>query len=86
VVQQPKASREALQVNVREQYKLRDECTVYDQRFIYWYDLDTMVLQTASELKAWLLLSTEWIQESIKQKNKESKRVVQPIECYFMRK
>jgi thiol:disulfide interchange protein len=43
VVHQPKASREALEANVREQYDFHDQYSASDQRFIYRHDLDDNV-------------------------------------------
>jgi hypothetical protein len=64
-------TREKMETNVRLQYDKKDQCTAFDQRFIFWYDLNTMLRQPTSELKAWMKLSRDWITGSIKQKQQE---------------
>jgi hypothetical protein len=46
-------------------------------------DLETMLRQPISEIKAWLSISKDWIQTSIEQHHRESTRNTHNIELYF---
>jgi hypothetical protein len=74
------------ETQVRQKCEMREHCIAFDQRFNFRYDLDTMLRQPASELRVWQELSTEWIQESIKQRQNEAIRKTRRIELYFARR
>jgi hypothetical protein len=82
-VHNPTSVRDIMEIIVRQQYELQEQCTAFDRRFIFKYDLETMLRQPLSEIKAWLNISKDWIQTSIEQHQKESTRNTQNIASYF---